>query len=286
MLGLEIFVSSISQLACPDTFGNLWQYHPRGDRHSRLACWCLLLDLLGRSELLRTHAAMGIVGFGINHVMADFSTGRKKNLDLVICRPGPSGKKKAKLGDFDSHRAELDLVLPTGGAEAIARLPNASEVPVGAVHVAVEAKACMTEHIKARPRLYDELNSSHLTVHGNSPHALAVGLTLVNLAENFISPLRNKFALSGSEEVEVTHHRQPHCTEQVIEKLHEIPRRSQDQENGFDAFSISVVECKNDGSPVKLVDSSPAPSGTDIYHYEQMVNRLAHLYEQRFAKAG
>src|ERR1700722_14571492 len=37
------------------------------------------------------------------------------------------------------------------------------------------AEAAMTAFIRALPRLYDELNSSHLCTHGASRQALAVG---------------------------------------------------------------------------------------------------------------
>jgi hypothetical protein len=45
-------------------------------------------------------------------------------------------------------------------------LPNAKGGPVGNVLVTLEAKACKTKFASSRPRLYDELNSSHLTIHG------------------------------------------------------------------------------------------------------------------------
>ena len=57
--------------------------------------------------------------------------------------------------------------------------------PVGSVLLALEAKACMTAHIKALPRLYDELNSSQLTVHGAADQAIAAGLAIVNIATAF-----------------------------------------------------------------------------------------------------
>jgi hypothetical protein len=59
------------------------------------------------------------------------------------------------------------------------------------VPVAIEAKACMTEFRKARPLLYDELNSSHLTIHGDTNGAIAAALVIVNIATTFISPTRN-----------------------------------------------------------------------------------------------
>jgi hypothetical protein len=71
-----------------DKFGNRWQYHSRSDHHSKVACWAALFDLLNTSALLRTHVADGKVIFGVNHTMRDFRTRRKKDLDLVIARPG------------------------------------------------------------------------------------------------------------------------------------------------------------------------------------------------------
>ena len=37
----------------------------------------------------------------------------------------------------------------------------------------------MTAHTRALPRLYDELNSSHLCVHGASRQALAIGFVVI-----------------------------------------------------------------------------------------------------------
>mgnify|MGYP001239255868 CR=1 FL=1 len=263
--------------------GNRWQYHSRSDHHSKVACWGLLLDLMVECALLRHHAEGRHVGFGLNHEMRDFVTGRKKNLDLVLCRPRTEDEESTRRRiDFAKWAEKIGAVLNPDARAALRSLPALSESPVGAVHIAVEAKACMTEHNKARSRLYDELNSSHLTIHGNSPHALAVGLTLVNVASDFISPGRNPFDISEQEPI-WNHHDQPRDAMGVIEKLHEIPRRTGDAGQGFDAFSITAVKCRNDGSPIELVTTAPAPQPGDVYNYEQMVHRLAHLYEQRFA---
>jgi hypothetical protein len=71
-------------------------------------------------------------------------------------------------------------------------LPVLRRAPVGSVLTALEAKACMTAHQRALPRLYDELNSSHLTVHGATDHAIAAGFAMVNLASRYLSPDRNR----------------------------------------------------------------------------------------------
>jgi hypothetical protein len=50
----------------------------------------------------------------------------------------------------------------------------------------------MTAHQRALPRLYDELNSSHTTVHGASDHAIAAGFAMINIAPRYLSPDLNK----------------------------------------------------------------------------------------------
>jgi hypothetical protein len=286
MFGPQILVASMVPRG-PFGYGNRWQYHSRSDRHSKVACWGLLLDLMAECALLRRHAERGVVVFGLNHEMRDFGTRRKKNLDLVLCRPRSEGHRERGRPrvEFAEWAEKIGVVLAPAAKALLDGLPPLVEGPVGTVHVAVEAKACMTAHGKARPRLYDELNSSHLTIHGSSPYALAVGLQMVNLADRFLSPGRNQFDVSKQEPV-WNHHDQPRDTESVIEKLRELPRRRRKGEDGFDAFSITVVKCRNDGSPVELVTDHPAPAPGDVYHYEQMVHRLAHLYEQGFGDIG
>ena len=101
--------------------------------------------------------------------------------------------------------------------------------------------------------------------------AIAVGFVMVNMAKTFVSPTAKQPTL----------HRQPDVTEKVIEKMKELPRRSSIREDGFDALAIVVVECANDGKPVRLVKGPPAPPVGDIFNYEMMIQRLAGLYEAR-----
>jgi hypothetical protein len=156
----------------------LWQYHPRSDHHSKVACWGILFDLLQHSKLLREHVASGRLVFGINQEMSDFRTGRKKNLDLVLARPG-SGTLKKPL-TFRSLVTKWGIILDAEQLRLLDALPDTVQHPVAAtsVQIALEAKACMTEHGKARPRLYDELNSSHDAVHGSAEMAIAAGFVM------------------------------------------------------------------------------------------------------------
>jgi hypothetical protein len=258
----------------------LWQYHPRSDHHSKVACWGILFDLLQHSRLLRDHVASGRLVFGINHEMRDFRTGRKKDLDLVLARPG-SGTIKRPL-TFRSLVGKWGVLLDAEERRLLNELPDAIQHPVGAVNVALEAKACMTEHGKARPRLYDELNSSHDAVHGSAEMAIAAGFVMINIAERFVSPELNKFG--GP--LRVTDHKQPNVTAAVIEKVLEIPRRATTSAHGFDALAIVIVDCVNDGvTPVRIVDGPPAPEPGNPVHYASMIARVVQLYESRFPHA-
>jgi hypothetical protein len=138
----------------------------------------------------------------------------------------------------------------------------------------------MTEHGKARPRLYDELNSSHLTVHGASSQALAVGFVMVNASTTFVSPDLNK---SPRRRKIVSSHTQPAAAASIIEKVKEIPRRTGPRTTGFDGLAIVVISLANDGTPATLVRGEPAPRPGDIFYYDNMVTRVANEYDTTFA---
>jgi hypothetical protein len=248
-----------------------------------VACWAIVFDLLQNCAMLRRHVELGQLVFGVNHKMGDFRTGRKKALDLVICTPGTGGTDNAA-PTVSSLAGDLWIELEKSEKSVLAKLPELREGPVGAVRVALEAKACMTAHVKALPRLHDELNSSHPAIHGSSDHAVAAGFVMVNLASTFVSPERNKQA-SSHQIPTISKHKQPNDTQRVIDKVKEIPRRSAPGSVGFDALGIVVVEMRNDGSPVRLVTEPPAPPDNDLLHYESMIRRIANLYETRFAHA-
>jgi len=266
----------------PDKHGNRWQYHSRSDRHSKVASWGVALDLLATSSLLRRHAAAGTIVMGVNHTMVDFATGRRKDLDLVIARPGQDGDRRrgsfADLADrygaplTEDERVVLDDLPPVPVADS-----------VGAVLVALEAKACMTAHVKSLPRLYDELNSSHLCVHGASRQALAIAYVQVNAAAEFISPVINS---RGSVEgvYQVSRHRQPADAQRVLAKIAEIPRRSASSEVGFDGVAVTVLDLRNDQGPVGLVTLPPAPQPGDPFNYREMIVRMATEYDTTFAQ--
>jgi hypothetical protein len=283
MHGPALLVRTLSARSHPDRHGNPWQYHSRSDHHSKVACFGIVFDLMLACPLLRRHVKSGLVAFGINHEMRDFEHDRAKDLDLVLCTRS-SGSTDAK-GLTLAHLATNYGIKLTAAEQAkLNALPVLERAPVGAVLVALEAKACMTAHQRALPRFYDELNSSHLTVHGASDQAIAAGFAMVNIAERYLSPDLNK--KNRNSDPDWSTHKQPRDATLAIEKARQLPRRSKPGDVGYDAFAIVVVDFPNDGSEVKLVSSPPAPQPGDIHHYAAMVDRLAHTYATRFKDLG
>lgn len=279
--GPGIITRTLSVPSVADKHGRLWQYHSRSDHHSKVACWAVLFDLLSASSLMRQHAAAGKVAFGINRQLNDWTTNRKKNLDLVVARTtgDPADRASVDLGELATR---FGIVLTPQEQAKIDELPTSHAGSAGStVLVALEAKACMTAHIKALPRLHDELTSSYQTIHGDSQHALAVGLAVINNADTFISPDLNK---DPDREVVVSTHSQPNATQRTIAKIEEIHRRpgGNSAHPGFDALGIIVVDARNDGSPVTLVSSPPAPQPSSPFHYDKMIQRAAQSYDASF----
>lgn len=278
MYGPEILVRTLSKSTRTDRYGQAWQYHSRSDHHSKVACWGIVFDLMRRTPLLRRHVEAGVVCFGINHEMRDFVHDRKKNLDIVLCA-GSAGSP-ATSQTLESLAQDYGIELLQHEARELASLPVIRRGTVGAVLMALEAKACMTAHQRALPRLYDELNSSHLTVHGATDQAIAAGFAMVNIADRYLSPDLNKKNYGA--DPEWSQHRQPRDATLAVDKIRQLPRRSKLGDVGYDALAIVVIDCPNDGTEVQLVESSPAPQRGDIYAYASMIDRLSHIYATRF----
>jgi hypothetical protein len=284
MFGQQILVDTLSLPVAMGKSGDKWQYHSRSDRHSKASCWGLLFDLMLGCPVLQEHVQRGTVCFGINHEIRDFKQNRRKNLDLVVCTPRKADAT-GKTRTLEELATQYGVVLSPEARKELKALPEIREAPVGDVLIALEAKACMTAHSKARPRLYDELNSSHQTVHGSSSEALAAGLVVINFADQFASPGRAGYCPKCGHKVSpVNLHRQPNDGTSVMDKVMQLPRRTKADEDGFDALAILAIDCRNDGSAVTLMPSPPAPSASDIFNYGQCVSRLASTFASRFPK--
>jgi hypothetical protein len=226
--------------------------------------------------------ASGRVVFGINAALSDYRRDRKKRLDLVVARPSLGGKKPKAIRSLVDLVQKYSIILSDEEDRELRDLPAFSEGPVGSVLIALEAKACMTEFGKARPRLYDELTSSQQTINGATGDAVAAALVMVNSASSFISPLRNKIPLVRRKPIVTIHKDALMQAESVVQRMKAITRRSRAGDDGFDGLGVIVVDCKNDGSPIRLVTSTPAPPADDIQNYELTIRRLTQAYDTRF----
>jgi hypothetical protein len=144
------------------------------------------------------------------------------------------------------------------------------------VLISCEAKSVMTEHAKSQPRVFDELGSSHEIVHQGDREAIAAGLTVINIATTFVSPLRQKGG-----ELFISKHQQPRAAGRMVNHLRGLPIRDKVDAPGFDAFATIVVDCDNQG-PVTLWTDPPAPQPGDRDHYDTFISRLARIYAERF----
>jgi hypothetical protein len=232
------------------TYGWVYRYHSRSDAHSIALCTLVLEDLVSACPALRAHALADKIVYGINakHV---FPNGKKKTLDLAI-------------GTTKTIKSDTRFVntICTG--------------KIDRVLISCEAKTVMTEHGKSQPRVFDELGSSHEIVHQGDREAIAAGITVVNIATTFVSPLRQK-----SQELHVSKHKQPQAAERMVSHLRGLPIRDSLDAAGFDAYATVVVDCDNQG-PAFLWTDPPSPQPGDRDHYDTFLNRLASGFSERF----
>jgi hypothetical protein len=233
--------------------GHIYRYHSRSDAHSIALCEEIVRDLVDSSRVLRRQASLGIVFYDINCRYTWLLSGKTKTLDLAV------GLAK-------------DPLPPAGGALI-------RQGAVADVLIACEAKTVMTEHGKSKPRVYDELSSSHEIVHQGRPDAIAAGITLINVAKTFVSPLRQQ----PGQGMYISEHKQPNAAAGMVSHLRGLPIRDDVGRVGFDAYSSVVVECDNI-TKVRLWSDPPAPQPGDKDHYATFIARICRFYDERFSE--
>ncbi len=186
LLGPGILAQTIARPTVRGKSKRAWQYHSRSDTHSKVACWTVLLDLLLECDVLRTHAQQGRIGFGIDHVMVGPIN---KTLDLVVTVV-PPGRVAGSRATFASLVGRYGIQLAADESVLVDTLPlivQDRRDDVSEVAIALEAKACMTEHLKSIPRLHAEILATGYLAKKAAPRCITVSYSLVNCATSFIS---------------------------------------------------------------------------------------------------
>ena len=230
----------------------IYLYHSRSDKHSVALCKFVVADLVEACQALRNKASKGQVVCGFN-LPYTAPSGKVKNLDFAIGTP-PKGVSAVFEAD-----------------QRIGRVTELTEL-----QVSCEAKSTMTEHSKSKPRMYDELSSSHEIIHQGRPEAIATGIAVVNIASTFLSPLRQI-----SDTPTVTKHKQPTAAAGMVTHLRGLKIRDSTRGVGFEAFCTIVLDCDN-VTCARLWTGLPAPQPGDIDHYVTYIDRVAHFYTERF----
>lgn len=227
-------------------------YHSRSDKHSVELCRLVVADLVEACKPLRQKAKMAEVAYGLN-IPYEAPSGKVKNLDFAIGVPVEG-----------AH-----TLFERGGT--IGRVTELAEL-----QVSCEAKSTMTEHSKSKPRMYDELSSSHEIVHQGRGEAIATGIAVVNIAPTFVSPLRQTSHIPT-----ITKHKQPAAAAGMISHLRGLKIRDSTSGVGFEAFCTIVLDCDN-VSCARLWTEPPAPQPGDVDHYATYIDRVARFYRERF----
>lgn len=272
--GPSILARTLSVPTLKGTSLKAWQYHSRSDSHSKVACWTLLFDLLSNCDAARKLAAAGRMGFGINHVMVGPIN---KTLDLVITIV-PDVRTPKHRTSFADLVVRYGILLSQEDKDVLATLPTILEDhsdDVSEVAVAIEAKACMTEHSKSLPRLHAEVLATGYLARQAAPQCITASYNLVNAAATFVSP---------GNVGRTNKHSQPEDARLVVDMLSRaIPLARQAKEIGYDVVGVTVIECANDGTPVELSYGPASPKSTEPVHYERMMVALCSEFRRRFA---
>lgn len=227
-------------------------YHPRSDSHGGAQCRHFVDDLLYESDAIREAAVAGELVYQEDYEVGE--GGLSWNTDLVIGPPADSVQVSL---DDDREMAQAD--------------PNE-------IYLAADAKSIMTEHQKARRNRQRDINSFADIMHHHHEKALTAGILLVNLAEQFDSPLRDTDDITDHVHIE-------RIVDEIIEMFDSINRSEGEISANLDGAGVVVVDHTNlidDVEETELVTEPPAPQEGDRVHYRTFADQMADWFEGRF----
>lgn len=223
-------------------------YHSRSDKHGDAMVRAIVEDLMANCQKIAEHVAAGQLVYTVKHRLIIGSD--SWNTDLAIGTAPPGDHSRA------AELAGMPLVTPVH------------------VRIAVEAKAVMTKHSGARRNRKRDLEAHHDHVHRYRPETVAAGLTIVNAAKEFYSPVPP----AG-----VRHHIQPRDAHGVVEVMRGVTRASAVGKPGLEALGVLVVEMDNvDLASTEYVTKQPAPKPGDPMHWDSFIADICAAYGARY----
>ena len=226
-------------------------YHPRSSKHGEESCLGFLADILHQSHTIRDAAEAGEIAFQLDYTVG--SGDSKWNTDLVLGPP--------------NHSQELEIDTVWGIAQA-----DPAEV-----WLAIDAKSVMTEHGKARRNRQRDINSFADIIYSHFPGAVTGGILLINVAEEFKSPLRDEGDITAHERIST-------LAPETIDIYRDIDRSDGEISPNVDGVACIVVEHTNmeDGRQTRLVADPPAPEPGDAVNYQTFLDNIIETFENRW----
>jgi hypothetical protein len=173
-------------------------------------------------------------------------------------------------------RWTIDLVLgPREGESHLEGAYIARDDP-SEVWIAIDAKAIMTEHGKARRNRQRDLNSMAEILHRMNPTPITGAYVAINMSTEFRSPLRNT----------VTQHRNiERIVTETIPLMTEILEDEETRHPGLDAIGVTVLDYSNaPRSQCRVVEAPPAPGRDSPLHYDNFIARLCEKFTARYGQ--
>ncbi|MCJ7634092.1 hypothetical protein MUP77_17110 [Candidatus Bathyarchaeota archaeon] len=222
-------------------------YHPRSDKHGDALCSFFLDDLLYSSKAIRQAAMDGKIVYKQNYLVGK-GTQLEWNVDLVLGPP---------------------IVKPI----AVQQGKIVESVPKE-IWMAVDAKSVMTEHGKARRNRQRDLNSFASIMKHHYPRSVVGGMVVVNIAEQFRSPLRPNVT---------KHNNIERLVGETVQLFRQIPRNLEESGVNIEGVAAIVVDHTNiSGDKTKLITRPPAPQKEDNEYYGKFLEIMEETFERRY----
>lgn len=229
-------------------------YHPQSQKDGDRLCDYFIDDLMHESEDIHQYSKQRELVYETDYDVP-YS---QSNVDLVI--GPPANNPQSSLGET----------------------VKMSEAKVDDIWLAVDPKAIMTQHVKARKNRIGQLESmARDTKSEFSERTITCGIILLNMAERFDSP--------GRDPDEITVHPEGAPNKGLDQVIQETIDKFDiaDTTSPLDFCGIISIEHTNlveDVGNTTIIKQDPAPDVDEMTHYRKFVKEVSEKIEDRFSR--